>query len=179
MKRVALAKAFYIASSCLLATVGIAMIIFCRAGPELCCTIVGAVFLLTGFVKLFSYFAEDLYSLVFQFDLALGITACMTGAAMIFRRDCISDFLPFVTGVFVLIDGGFRLQAAIDARRFGMWEWRIMASAAAICSVCGLMLMLFFPGLDSTAVSFAGSALLADAATNLFSVLCAVKIPKK
>ncbi len=107
----------------------------------------GILLALCGAAKMFGYFSNDLYRLAFQYDLAVGGFCMILSLIAIFTPEEMYDVLPLLITLFVLSDALFKLQMAIDARRFGMKSWLvIMISGAVLCA----------------AVLFAGASLLAE-----------------
>ena len=80
----------------------------------------GAVSIVFGIIKLMGYFSKDVYRLAFQFDLALGIAMIVLGAVEVIRPRLLLGLLPVVLGIIVLVDGLFKIQTALDSKRFGL-----------------------------------------------------------
>ena len=170
------AKISYIIISALLCVFGVVMM----AVPELSVTVVGTVLgiamIVFGIVKLAAYFSKDLFRLAFQYDLAFGslliavgiITLCHPGEAM--------SFLCVMFGIPVLADGLFKIQIAVDARRFGIPQWWLVLALAVLTGVIGLLLVLRPTEGAQALVMLMGVSLLLDGALNLSVALCAVKV---
>ena len=52
------------------------------------------------------------------------------------------SFLCIVFGIPVLADGLFKIQIALDAKRFGIEKWWIVMLLAALTCVIGLLLVI-------------------------------------
>lgn len=141
------------------------------------CTLLGAVSVFYGGMKLLGYFAEDLYQLAFQFDLAAGLLTILVGCLLLLRpRPAV---LPVAVGAFILVDSILRFQTAIDAKRFGMEKWWALMAAAALGSVLGAALLLTIFEEPQAMTRLLGLTLLIDGGENLLACLYAVKVPRQ
>ena len=123
MKTIKQAKWCYIICSVLLIAAGVYIMIKPYASAIIFCRVIGAVSLFYGVSKILGYFSHDLYNLAFQFDLALGVFTLIFGLILLLRSARVVAFMPAILGVFVLVDGVFKLQTAVDAKRFGLSNW--------------------------------------------------------
>ena len=79
-------------------------------------------------------------------------------------------------GVEIIADGLFKVQTAVDARRFGLERWWLILAVALAATGVGVALALR-PGEGAQALAaLLGAALLAEGTLNLCVALCAVKI---
>ena len=123
--------------------------------PELVLSVIfyvlGAIFLIVGIFKLFSYFMErGQYNLQNQ-DLAFGIIAIIAGLVVIFAKDTITGLLAIVIGVWIIYIGLVRLGLAINLRRTKSEFWITVAVIAAIIIFCGIY-MLVYPQAVATTI---------------------------
>ena len=85
-------------------------------------------------------------------------------------------FLCVVYGILVLSDGLFKVQIAVDAKRFGIDRWWAILLAAACAGVLGVLLVLR-PGEGAQALTMLlGASLFLDGVMNLLVALLTVKI---
>ena len=170
------AKISYIIISALLCVFGVVMM----AVPELSVTVVGTVLgiamIVFGIVKLAAYFSKDLFRLAFQYDLAFGILLIALGVLVLLQPDGAMSFFCIVLGISVLTDGLFKIQVAVDARRFGIPQWWLVLLLAVLTGVIGLLLVLRPTEGAQALVMLMGASLFLDGALNLSVALCAVKV---
>ena len=176
VKLIRAAKTGYIVLSLILCALGLLL----AAKPELSVTvigiIVGCVLIAFGVVKLIGYFSKDLYRLAFQFDLAFGILLLALGAAVLFKPGRAMGTMCIILGIEIVADGLFKIQTALDARRFGLGSWWLILTLAVIAGVVGIM-MIFSPSESSMVLTrLTGISLMAEGVLNLGIALCAVKI---
>lgn len=159
---------------------------FCAAGgvliarPGLSAGLIGRVLggamILFGAVKLVGYFSRDLYRLAFQYDLGFGLLLIALGVLVLLRPAQVLDFIFTALGVAVLTDGLYKVQIAVDARRFGISTWWLTLILAIAAGAVGLALV--FRPWDSVRLLtiLLGAALLAEGVLNLCVAVSTVKI---
>ena len=142
---------------------GIGMLIFGEARPA-------ANEVLAG------YFSRDLFRLAFQYDLAFGLLLMALGTVTLCHPGDAMSFLCVMFGIPVLADGLFKIQIALDSRRFGIRTWWLVMVLAALTCVIGVLLV--FRPWDGAQVltMLMGISLLLDGILNLSVALCTVKI---
>ncbi len=170
------AKTGYIVMSLVFCAAGIA----CIANPGLSAAVIGrvlgAAMILFGAVKLVGYCSRDLYRLAFQYDLGFGLLLIALGALVLIRPAGVLDFLFTALGIAVLTDGLYKVQIAVDAKRFGIPTWWLTLALAVAAGLIGLALV--FRPWDSARLLtiLLGTALLAEGILNLCVAVCTVKI---
>ncbi|MBQ8110636.1 MAG: DUF308 domain-containing protein [Clostridia bacterium] len=176
VKLIRAAKAGYIILSAAFCALGALMIARPDLSQSLVGTAVGAALMAFGAVKLAGYFSRDLYRLAFQFDLAFGGLLLIIGAAILLRPGGAMNALCAVMAVEIIADALFKLQTALDAKRFGLERWWLILAAALLAAATGVALALH-PAQGARALTaLLGVSLAAEGALNLCVALCAVKI---
>ncbi len=170
------AKIGYIVLSAVLCALGLVLILFPEFSASMLGVACGIVMILFGIVKLVGYFSRDLYRLAFQYDLASGCLLILLGAVMLLRPDSLLNFICVALGIYILTDGLFKIQIAVDAKRFGLRGWWLILTEAILAAALGLVLI--FRLTDSTRVLtvLLGITMLAEGILNLSTVITAVKI---
>lgn len=170
------AKTGYIILSLVLCALGAMLLLWPGLSVSVIGIIVGCVLVTFGIVKLIGYFSRDLYRLAFQFDLAFGLLLLALGTVVFFRPSLAMNTLCVILGVEIIADGLFKVQTALDARRFGLGSWWLILLLAVLAGVIGAM-MIVSPADGALALTgLLGASLLAEGALNLGVALCAVKI---
>lgn len=173
------AKIGYIVCSVLFCLVGVLLAVYPDMSALTLCYLLGAVLVLCGLTKIVGYFSHDLYNLAFQFDLALGIFVSAVGIIMLVYPKKVLTFLAVLIGLFVLIDGVFKCQTSLDAKRFGLPNWWLILLGSLLCAALGILLILDPFGGSNVLMIFIGVSLIVDGAQNLFNALYTVKIIKR
>lgn len=167
------AKLGYIVMSGLFCVMGGAMLAAQRELAAWYGPLLGVLMILFGCVKLIGYFSRDLFRLAFQYDLAFGLLLMVLGAVTLSHSHDVLRFLTVMMGIPVLTDGLFKVQIALDSRRFGIRRWWLIGGLAVLtCAVGGAV--VFRPAAGVTAL--VGMSLLIDGVLNLCVALCTVKI---
>ena len=175
MKTMFTAKGLYIASGVLLCALGVMFLCLQDVRLRILCILLGALMLLFAGAKIVGYFSKDPYGLAFQFDLALGVSVAVLGAVFLLRKEIMISTVAVAVGLFVLIDGAFKLQTAIDAQKFGMRAWWLILLGAILTDAVAVSLIFFPEESASGMMNMVGIALIVDAAQNLYNTFYTVR----
>lgn len=153
--------AFYISGLC------------CIVSPELMGrngkTAAGVILIAYGIIKMIGYFSKDLYCLAFQYDLACGIFLIILGVVALSIRNPKEGYMLAGLGILVLLDSLLVIQTSLDARRFGMTEWKWILFFSVLSAVLGVAIMI------CKTMTIAGTALLAEGGMRHYMVHCTVR----
>ena len=175
MKFISRIKIAYSIISAGLILMGLCFTFFPEISALTICYCVGAVSIVFGIIKLMGYFSNDVYRLAFQFDLAIGIAMIICGAVIVIRPRMLIAMLPVILGILVLVDGLFKIQTALDSKRFGLKKWWISLALGILACVIGICLILDpFEG-NKILTVLLGITLVIDGVQNLWMVLYTVK----
>ncbi len=163
-------------------------LVFCMAGilfisrPELSVRLLGralgVAMILFGCIRLVGYFSRDLFRLAFQYDLEFGILLIALGVTVLVKSENVMNFIFIAMGIAILADGLFKIQIAMDARRFGIGTWWLILCLAVLTGFVGL-LVVFRPAESARLLTvLLGISLLAEGILNLCVVVSTVKIIK-
>jgi len=100
----------------------------------------------------------------------------LIGSVMLMKPDLALSGVCVVMGIEAIADGLFKLQTAVDARRFGLDRWWLILAMAVVAAAAGIALVLHPAKGVRILMTLLGATLLADGALNLCVGLCAVKI---
>ena len=169
------AKSAYIAVSVIMVILVAVLMLNPGLSMLTLCYLIGGLMVIFGVTRLVGYFSKDLFRLAFQFDLALGIFCMLAGIVILVHPNNIMKLLPVIIGLFVTIDGVFKMQTAIDSKRFGLKRWYAILVLAAVTCVFGLLLIIDpFAGGKALMILF-GATMMIDGIQNLCVVLYTVK----
>lgn len=170
------AKTGYIVISVLLLVLGAALLIWPEASVRWIGMLLGIGMIVFGIIKLVGYFSRDLFRLAFQYDLAFGVLLIALGVITLVQPNGTMSFLCVVYGIPVLADGLFKVQIALDSRRFGIRRWWLIMLAAAVTVLLGVLLVLRPAEGARTLVWMMGLSLVVDSVLNIIVALTTVKI---
>lgn len=178
-KAVRTAKISYIVMSALFCVLGIVLLAARDLSVSVLGVLVGAMLIAFGIVKLIGYFSRDLYRLAFQFDLALGIFLAVLGLIILLNSTRAMTFLCLMLGIAIMADGLFKLQTALDARRFGLRSWGLILAFALLTGAIGGLLAARPAESVRTLMILFGLSVLFEGLLNLCVALFAVKIIRR
>lgn len=179
MKLIRYAKAGYILTAAALIALGVILAVWPEMSMLVIGYAIGAILLVCGIVRILGYFSKDLFSLAFQFDLALGIFTVLLGAVFIAHPTWLSTAIPFLLGAFVLVNGLFTLQTAIDSKKFGMRLWWVALLFSLLESCLGLLMILNPFSSAKLLMIVTGVAIIGAGVENLFIAFYTIVIKKK
>ena len=164
------------ASSMLSALCFIALGVFLVGWPDLSriwiCRSLGAALLVTGGVYvLFHFVRAKGATVVFQYDLILGVVLAIAGVWLLTTPDLIVTFIQYILGVILVVHGVLDLQGAWNLRtaRFGGW-WIAALIGLLTAALGALILWNPLAGVDGLLI-LVGLALIYDGASDLVILL--------
>ena len=172
------AKTGYIVVSALLCVLGLVLIIFPAFSAEAFGIIAGIMMIVFGAVRLVGFFSRDLYRLAFQYDLPFGILLVALGVVFLLHLQSLVSFICISLGLYIMADGLFKIQIALEAKRFGIGQWWLILALALVTGVLGLVLLLNPAGGSRLIMILLGISLLSEGVLNFSTVITAVKIVK-
>ena len=113
-------KFAYSAVSIALILLGLCFAVLPEISAVTMCYCLGIIVIVFGIIKIMGYFSKDVYRLAFQFDLAFGIAMIICGTVTLINPRILLGMFPVFIGIFVLVDGLFKIQTAFDSKRFGL-----------------------------------------------------------
>lgn len=177
-KPIQTAKIGYIIMSLLLCILGIIIIIHPEISANALCILIGGLLFCYGIFKVIGYLSKDLFRLAFQYDLAFGLLVVTVGLIMILHPTHMIMLVNFVLGIIILADGLFKVQIAIDSKKFGIRKWWLITILAVIAVTLGILLMIDLFANTNLLMIMLGCALLAEGFLNFCVMLLTVKIIK-
>ena len=163
-------------------------VMFCITGalfialPDITITMIGIsmgiAMIVFGIVKLVGYFSRDLFRLAFQFDLELGILLLVLGLIVLIRPDDLMTFICIALGISILTDGLFKVQIALDSKRFGIKSWWVILALAVVAGTIGVFLIFRSAKSAQFLTVLLGVSILAEGILNLYTVISTVLIIK-
>ena len=163
-------------------------VMFCIAGalfialPDISITMIGIsmgiAMIVFGIVKLVGYFSRDLFRLAFQFDLEFGILLLVLGLIVMIRPDDLMTFICIALGISILTDGLFKVQIALDSKRFGIKSWWVILALAVVAGTIGVFLIFRSAKSAQFLTVLLGVSILAEGILNLYTVISTVLIIK-
>ena len=175
-KAIRIAKVSYIILSSLFIALGIGLIALRDLSVSLIGVTAGVMLIAFGIVKLIGYFSKDLYRLAFQFDLSLGLMLAVLGIIILRNPNQAIAFLCLMLGIATMADGMFKLQSALEARKFGLKSWPLILVLAVGAGAVGILLTLHPMQSARLLTVLLGIGMILEGVLNLSTALCGIKI---
>lgn len=172
------AKIGYIVISSLLCVLGIILFAVPDFSVLAIGYICGLLLIAFGIVRLIGYFSKDLYRLAFQYDLAFGIMMMALGTVMMFHPDSLMNFICLALGISFLTDGLFKIQIAVDAKKFGIQKWWVIFALAIVTAIFGAILVARPDKSSRVLTVLIGVCMLCEGILNIGTMITSVKIIK-
>ena len=134
--------------------------------------------ILFGCIKLVGYFSKDLFRLAFEYDLQFGILVIVIGLVVLLKPADVINLLFMAMGIALLADSLFKIQIALDSRKFGIEKWWGILALAILAGIIALILV-FKPSESARVLTtLLGATLIAEGVLNMFVAITTVKIIK-
>jgi len=173
-----IAKIGYIVMSLALFILGVLFISLPDLSMLIIGKVLGAILIIFGCIKLVGYFSKDLFRLAFQYDLQFGILALIIGLIVLLKPAELINMLFMALGIALLADSLFKIQIALDSKKFGIRKWWGILVLAIVAGMAALALV-FRPSESAKLMTILlGATLVAEGCLNLFVALTTVKIIK-
>ena len=172
------AKIINIATSALLFVVGVLLLLpLMDLNTEK--LVIGVLCLAVGAAKICGYFANDLYRIAFQYDMAIGLYALIFSVLFLVSPERFNAVFSTAIGSYVLLEGVFKLQIAFDARRFGMAQWHLMLGTALSLCAIGVLTVVSYYSDELSEALLRAIALMAVGAENAWITMYTVRVRAK
>ena len=138
-------------TSVLVFAVGIFLFINPSAVIDIIAVIIGILFMIPGVTALIDYFKEKNES-----SLITGIITILVSIVIMAYRKLIASILPFIFGIFFVVNGVNRLQYALQIRKeYGLKDTKPVLMAILIL-LCGIIFIIYPLTVAETAFQIMG-----------------------
>ncbi len=162
-------KASFLMVSVLCIVLGVCLIIWPQISALTICYLAGALILAGGVAQIIAYFRCDVFGIPLSSTFALGLLNAVVGLLLILHPGGALTLLPVVMGIFIVIDGVFKLQTALDAKRALLSKWWLLFLMAVVDCLLGILLVCNpFEGAAALMI-WLGITLVTDGVLNIWS----------
>ena len=157
------------------ALLGLALILWPETSALTVCWLLGALCVALGVCQIARYCRLGAAGVLFRFDLGGGILGVLAGLLLLLHPMGALMILPVIAGFYILVEGVFSLQAAVELRRFGLPRWGFPLGLGVLDLLLGFLLILDpFEGAAALMV-YLGIALLVTGVSSIYTVACAAR----
>ena len=115
--------------------------------------VLGYILIVDGLVHFISYFSIKTEYRFFSYELAQSILYILLGLIIVYNSNTISTALPVFLGIWIVIEGIFRIQIAFNLSGVRNVQWGIMLIMSMIEVLLGVILIINpFPSLEALTV---------------------------
>ncbi len=111
--------------------------------------ILGYIMIVDGLIHFISYFSIKTEYRFFSYELAQSILYILLGLIIVYNSNTITTALPIFLGIWIVIEGIFRIQIAFNLSGVRNVQWGIMLIMSMIEVLLGIILIINpFPSLE-------------------------------
>ncbi len=99
--------------------------------------VLGIIFLIPGITALIDYFKEKNSA-----SLVLGVITILVSLILIIKTDLVASILPFILGIYFVVNGITRLQYALELKKNGYTSFTTSLVFSLLIMLCGILFIL-------------------------------------
>lgn len=163
-------KTNVVISSLLCVLLGLVLVLWPGLTIQVACTAVGAVLIISGAIRIISYFTAGDGSMYSQINLIFGIIFAVVGVWIVIKPDKVLAIIPIIVGIVIVLHGLHNLQQAIELCKDKYDKWWIALILGILTVGFGVLLICRpFAAID-TVVMLIGIFLIYDGLSNIWIV---------
>ncbi len=172
----------YLLISVILCLAGVCFVVYPNQSMTTGSYVIGGASLLVGIILVIKVLADRKRSFSFAISVICSVLTVTCGVVALIIPEEIFKLYPMFIGLFIVIDGAFKLQTVINAKRYRLKMWWFLLLFAIITIACGFLTIRLRVNTDIDFVPFSiilGIALFADGLENFFSLFYLGRIVSK
>lgn len=172
----------YLLISVILCLAGACFIVYPTQSMTVGSYTIGGASILVGIILVIKVLADRKRSFSFAICVISAVLTITCGVVALIIPDEVFKLYPMFIGLFIIIDGAFKLQTVINAKRYNLKMWWFLLIFAIIAIVGGFLIVRLRVETDIGSVAFSeimGISLFASGLENFFSLFYLGKIVAK
>lgn len=158
-----------------MALLGLVLILWPETSALTVCWLLGVLCLALGVCQIARYCRLGALGVLFRFDLGGGILGVLAGLLLLLHPAGALMVLPVIGGFYILVEGVFTLQAAVELQRFGLPRWGLTLGLGVLDLLLGFLLILDpFEGAAALMI-YLGISLLVIGVSGIYTVISAAR----
>ena len=158
-----------------MALLGLVLILWPEISALTVCRLLGVLCLALGVCQIARYCRLGAAGVLFRFDLGGGTLGVLAGLLLLPHPAGALLILPVIGGFYILVEGVFSLQAAVEPRRFGLPRWGLTLGLGCLDLLLGFLLILNpFEGAAALMI-YLGVSLLVTGVSGVYTVTSAAR----
>lgn len=163
-------KTNVVISSLLCVVLGLVLMLWPGLSIQIVCTAVGVVLIVSGAMRIVSYFTAKDGSIYFQINLIFGIIFAVVGVWIVIKPEKVLAIIPIIVGIVIALHGLHNLEQAIELCKDKYDKWWIALILGILTVGFGILLICRpFAAID-TVVMLIGIFLIYDGLSNIWIV---------
>lgn len=158
---------------------GIVLCIWPQVSSTVLSYMLAILLLVYGITHLMDYLALDIISLFARFDLISGVIAMGVGIFIVIRPDFLFTILPFIAGIYILLDALKGLRESFMYKDAGYEGWWKFAVYAIVLALLGILLVINPFSSSLLLVRCIGAVFIVDGIGDLASIYTTSKTIKE
>lgn len=171
----------YLLISIILCVVGACFIAYPTQSMTIGSYTIGGASILVGLILVVKVLANRKRSFSFAMSVICAVLTVTCGVVALIIPEQVFKLYPMFIGLFIIIDGSFKFQTVINAKRYKLKMWWFLL-IFSIISITGGFMLVRLSGTDINNILFAeimGVTLFADGLENFFSLFYLGRIVAK
>ncbi len=171
----------YLIISILLCAVGLCFIIYPTQSLKTTSFIIGGVALTAGVVQIVKILADRHRGFGFAISIIIAITTIICATIAFLFPSVVIKVYPMIIGLMIVIDGSFKLQTVISAKRYSMKMWWFLLILCSFAIIGGFLLIRLQYSEENSKIYTAilGISIFISGLQNFFSLFYLGKITKR
>ncbi len=145
---------------------GIILILFPETTTQVICFSIAGIILVCGIMDFIRYFSQDFHYQL-GYDLITGFLLCAIGIFMILRSDVVIMIIPFVIGIFIIVEGIMNMVRSFQLKQWGFDHWIYDLILSILLLGLGIILVMDPFDVAMVSIVLIGVSLIYDGLLNL------------
>ena len=169
----------YLAFALLIAGAGTLLLVFPDESLVWAVRVIGISTMLLGILEAVRVLSKKERGMMFFLKMLTAVLGLAAGGFFLFAPERALEYLAMCAGIYLMIDGSFKLQTSISSRRFRMATWWFIL-ATAVATIAGGFFLIRGLGWDPKGHAiFIGIFFIVDGIQNLVSMFYLPSIEKR
>ena len=171
----------YLILSILLCAVGLCFIIYPTQSLNTTSFIIGGVALAAGVVQIVKILADRRRGFGFAISIIVTIATIICATVAFLFPIAVIKVYPMIIGLMIIIDGSFKLQTVINAKRYSMKMWWFLLILCSLAIIGGFLLIRLQYSEENAKIYTAilGISIFISGLQNFFSLFYLGRITKR
>ena len=181
LKRIKSFRWGYLFLSVILCTIGACFVVYPTQSMNTTSYIIGAIALIASIVQLVNILANEKRGFGFAIAIIVDASTFICAAIAFIFPEATVQFYPVIMGLIIIIDGSFKLQTVVNAKKYSLKLWWFLLVFACLSILGGFLLIRMHYNEENIILYLIilGISIFICGLQNLFSLFYLGKITKE